>query len=81
MSIFKQMKELGEDKLFKFLRKKYGSIDIGDGQKMHDYYPITAEDIRKYGQQRMVINEAIIENVVRQHFNSYPEDAIVDFSL
>ena len=46
---FKQMKELGEDKLFKFLRKKYGSIDIGDGQKMHDYYPITAEDTRKYG--------------------------------
>ena len=26
----------------------------------------------------MVINEAIIENVVRQHFNSYPEDVIVE---
>ena len=46
---FKQMKEIGEKKLFKILRKKYGSKDIGDGQKLHDYYPITAEDIRQYG--------------------------------
>lgn len=45
----KQKKELGEKKFFKILRKKYGSIDVGNGQKMHDYYPITAEDIRKYG--------------------------------
>ena len=46
---FKQMKEIGEKKLFKILRKKYGSDDLGNGQKMHNYYPITAEDIRKYG--------------------------------
>lgn len=30
------------------------------------------------GSWGMVINEAIIENVVRQHFNSYPEDVIVE---
>ena len=30
------------------------------------------------GSWGMVINEAIIENVVRQHFNSYPEDVPVE---
>ena len=44
-----QMIELGEKKLFRILRKKYGFRDIGDGQKLHDYYQITAEDIRNYG--------------------------------
>ena len=30
------------------------------------------------GSWGIVINEAIIENVVRQHFNSYPEDVIIE---
>ena len=45
----RQKRELGEKKFFRILRKKYGSKDIGDGQKLHEYYPITTEDIRKYG--------------------------------
>ena len=45
----RQKKNLGEKKFFRILRKKYGSKDIGDGQKIYDYYPITTEDIRKYG--------------------------------
>ena len=45
----RQKKNLGEKKFFRILRKKYGSKDIGDGQKFYDYHPITTEDIRKYG--------------------------------
>ena len=44
-----QLMKLGEKKLFKILGNKYGFEDFGDGQKLYDYYPITDEDIRKYG--------------------------------
>ena len=44
-----QIFEIGENKLFKILRKKYGFKTLDDGIKLHFYYPITAEDIRKYG--------------------------------
>ena len=45
----RQKRELGEKKFFKILRKKYGFEDVGGGQKIFNYYPITTEDIRKYG--------------------------------
>lgn len=45
----KQKYKLGEDLLFLILGRKYGSEDIGDGQTFYRYYPITKEDIRKYG--------------------------------
>lgn len=44
-----QMIELGEKKLFKILRKNYGFKEFEDGLKLHYYYPITDEDIRRYG--------------------------------
>lgn len=44
-----QKKKIGEKKFFRILGRKYGSEDIGDGQKFYHYYPISAEDIRRYG--------------------------------
>ena len=45
----RQKRNLGGKKFFRILRKKYGFKDVGGGQKIFNYYPITAEDIRIAG--------------------------------
>ena len=75
----RQKKNLGEKKFFRILRKKIrfkGYRRWSEILRLPSYYDRGYSEIRVAG--GMVINEAIIENVVRQHFNCYPEDVPVE---
>lgn len=40
---------LTEDRFFRKMGRKFGSEDIGDGQRFYHFYPVTAADTREYG--------------------------------